>query len=85
MPLDNHGDITVEALQSLFVQTLQDVVAKVRDRHLQCLSHNAKPSTTGSAGHIKVKVTTRLTGTQKGYKVQCVRHSMQEQRELGIG
>lgn len=48
--LDDHGDITVEALQPLLVQTLQDVVAKVRDRHLQRLSHNALPSTTGSAG-----------------------------------
>lgn len=48
--LDDHGDITVEALQPLFVQTLQDVVAKVRDRHLQRLSHNALPNTTGSVG-----------------------------------
>lgn len=51
--LDDHGDITVEALQPLFIQTLQDVVAKVRDRHLQRLSHNALPSTTGSAGDKK--------------------------------
>lgn len=53
MSFDNHGDITVEALQPLLVQTLQDVVAKVRDRHLQRLSHNALPSTTGSAGKHK--------------------------------
>lgn len=50
MSLDDHGDVTVEALQPLLVQTLQDIVAKVRDRHLQRLSHNALPSTTGSAG-----------------------------------
>lgn len=50
MSLDDHGDVTVEALQPLLVQTLQDIVAKVRDRHLQRLSHNALPSTTGSTG-----------------------------------
>lgn len=49
--LDDDRDITVEALQPLLIQTLQDVVAKVRDRHLQRLSHNALPSTTGSAGN----------------------------------
>lgn len=49
MPLDDHGDVTIEALQPLFVQTLQDIVAKVGDRHLQRLSHNALPRTTGSA------------------------------------
>ena len=60
MSLDDHGDITVEALQPLFVQTLQDVVAKVRDRHLQRLSHNALPSTTGSAGKKERKVGVRI-------------------------
>lgn len=69
MSLDHHGDITVEALQSLFVQTLQDVIAKVRDRHLQRLSHNALPSTTGSAGNRKVEVKSRDNGTSlKRYK-----------------
>ena len=63
MSLDDHGDITVEALQPLLVQTLQDVVAKVRDRHLQRLSHNALPSTTGSAGETqKVQVRLGITG-----------------------
>lgn len=52
---DNHGDITVEALQPLLVQTLQDIVAKIGDRHLQRLSHNALPSTTGSAEKKKKK------------------------------
>ena len=56
MPFDDNGDITVEALKSLFIQTLQDIVAKVRDRHLQCLSHNALPSTTGSARNQKNKI-----------------------------
>lgn len=63
MSLDDHGDITVEALQPLLVQTLQDVVAKVRDRHLQRLSHNALPSTTGSAGKSqKVQVRVGIKG-----------------------
>lgn len=58
MSLDDHRDITVEALQPLFVQTLQDVVAKVRDRHLQRLSHNVLPNATGSAGNGQVEVIT---------------------------
>lgn len=62
MSLDDHGDITVEALQPLLVQTLQDVVAKVRDRHLQRLSHNALPSTTGSAGNREVEVRVAISG-----------------------
>lgn len=49
MSLDDHGDVAIEALQPLLVQTLQDVVAKVGDRHLQRLSHTALPRTTGSA------------------------------------
>lgn len=51
MSFDNHRDVTVEALQPLLIQALQDVVAKVRDCHLQRLSHNDLCSTTGSAGH----------------------------------
>lgn len=48
MSLDDDRDVTVEALQPLLVQTLQDVVSEVWDRHLQRLSHTALPSTTGS-------------------------------------
>jgi hypothetical protein len=32
--LDNHGDVAVEPLETLLIETLQHVVAKVRDRHL---------------------------------------------------
>ena len=32
--LDDHRDVAVEALQPLLVQTLEDVVAEVGDRHL---------------------------------------------------
>ena len=32
--LDDHGDVAVETLQPLLVQTLKDVVAEVGDRHL---------------------------------------------------
>jgi hypothetical protein len=39
--LDDHGDIAVEPLETLLVQTLQDVVAKVRNRHLKGLGHGA--------------------------------------------
>ena len=34
MALDHHGDVAVQALQSLLVETLEDVVAEVGDRHL---------------------------------------------------
>lgn len=46
MALDHHGDVAVEALQPLLVQTLQDIVAKVWDRHLEGLGHGAPTHTT---------------------------------------
>jgi len=43
--LDDHGDVAVEALQPLLVETLQHIVAEVGDRHLQRLSHHAAAGT----------------------------------------
>lgn len=49
MALDHHGDVAVEALQPLLVQTLQDIVAKVWDRHLEGLGHGAPTHTTNGS------------------------------------
>ena len=37
--LDDHGDIAVETLQPLLIQTLKDVVAEIWDCHLKGLGH----------------------------------------------
>lgn len=65
MALDHHGDVAVEALQPLLVQTLQDIVAKVWDRHLEGLGHGAPTHTTnGSWWERKKKEMTQSQGRQ---------------------
>lgn len=46
MALDHNGHVTVQPLQPLLVQTLQNIVAKVWDRHLEGLGHCASTHTT---------------------------------------
>lgn len=68
MALNHHGDIAVEALQPLLIQTLQDIVSKVWDRHLEGLGHGAPTHTAkGSDGEGKEKTERKYIYCYKGW------------------